>query len=880
MNRIIQVALFVFFALNLNAATFTSFATGNWNASGSWTHTGFDADNIPDLDDDVTIQGNHTITLQALSDCVDLIINAGCTLNFNSRNIRVRGDFIRNGVTLSVSHMYFYGNPATIAIAGTFTNGGNWNFMNGCNVSIAPGSNILKVNYFYIQDNARLTNRGNVALTGGSISPSGTGLFTNWSTGTFSVAQPLLGNSSNYNFAISGNRMRYNGNSANPIMLQTYHHLDLLSSGSSTKTWSGGNLTVNGDFRIFAGTTVDCANQFLNVGGNWINFAGINCTNQIGVNMIGSSQVIQSANLAGEGFNNLTIMSSGTVTLARAIICAGSLAIVSGTLDVGVANHQITLSGTWQDNGNFTARQGTVRMLGSTPQAIDGVSSTVFYNLTISNTSSITVNFIKTISNILTVTTGSFGPSAFGTVILSATGTTTYARIAPLGALASLTGTGWVVQTFVNGPATAYWQYVSSPVAATTLADWDNDTRFYMSGVGGNDGNACCPVFRSVRTYSETTNTYTNVTTTATPLTPGRGIMVWMADNVSSLTAPLVFDTRGTPNFNTVNRAVTAGGAGAGYNLVGNPYACPVTYASVAAASSASLSPNFVILQENGSYATNPNGGTIAAAQGFMCIASTGGNITFTESCKSLVANPNVMRVLSGNQIRIKAGNAVNGLGEETVVKLDAAGDESYDMFYDLPYLASPYENATHVYTQNSLGEQFILNNIGTTQDHLTIPVAVVTSTPGTQILTFKDLSTVTEYNCAWLEDLETGARINLNQYDTYQFEEAEMGATRNFVLHFERTNDCTFDLQTTATSLDAATNVYVSGEMIFAQFEFEVEEIVTVSMFDLSGRMVMGEKTMNVGTQTIVLDNPDAHGIYLVRIQKGNEISTKKIYY
>lgn len=264
-----------------------------------------------------------------------------------------------------------------------------------------------------------------------------------------------------------------------------------------------------------------------------------------------------------------------------------------------------------------------------------------------------------------------------------------------------------------------------------------------------------------------------------------------------------------------------------------------------------------------------------------MCIATGGGNLTFTESCKNTTANPNVIREGNpANTVRIRAGNEVNGLGEETTVRLSPDGDRSYDGAIDLPYLASPYENATHIWTGNEFGNQFLLNDLGASDDHLLIPLSVVTSSPGVQTLTFKGLNTVSEYNCAWIEDLNTGARINLNEVDTYSFEENELGVTRNFILHFERTNDCTFDLQATQASLDAQTNVYVNAGQVYAQFDFGDEEIVQVSMFDLSGRMVMGETTMNVTKQTVALENPGSHGIYLVRIVKGNEVTTKKFYY
>jgi hypothetical protein len=466
-----------------------------------------------------------------------------------------------------------------------------------------------------------------------------------------------------------------------------------------------------------------------------------------------------------------------------------------------------------------------------------------------------------------------------GTVQLTVTNATTYARIAPLGVGASLTGNTWEVQSYVNGPATAYWQYCSAPTSVTTLQDWDGDTRFYMSGIGGNDGNACCPIFYSVRTYAEPTNTYTNITNINTALTPGRGFMVWMSDNRFSLTAPLIYDTRGTPNQGNVNRAVTAGGAGGGYNLVGNPYACPINYSTVVT-TSGNLNANFLVLQENGTYLTSPNGGVIPPGQGFLCAATSSGNIQFTEAAKNITTTPSVIRMIPENQIKIKAGNDVNGLGEEVVIQLDQSGSETFDAYADLPYIASPYETATHLWTSNSTDDRFILNHTSSVEDHLMIPFTVVSSTIGVQSLTFKDLNSVTAYNCAWLEDTENGQRINLNMNDTYSFEESELGVEHKFVLHFERTNDCEQDLQRVDPSLEAQTSVYVNSGNVYAQFGFADESMVTISMYDMNGRAVMGETNMSVSNQTVPLTAPDAHGIYIVRIVKDGEAVSKKFYY
>lgn len=53
------------------SATTTSAGTGNWADGGTWTA------GVPDIDDQVLIQGGHTVTLAAAGSCADLYINGG-----------------------------------------------------------------------------------------------------------------------------------------------------------------------------------------------------------------------------------------------------------------------------------------------------------------------------------------------------------------------------------------------------------------------------------------------------------------------------------------------------------------------------------------------------------------------------------------------------------------------------------------------------------------------------------------------------------------------------------------------------------------------------------------------------------------------------------
>lgn len=877
MRKILLSAFFACLGVASYAATFTSQASSGWSTASTWSVVGVDADGIPDSNDDVNITPGFTVTLTvANNSCRDFSISGG-SLALANRTMRFYGNCTKTGGTITGTGTWnFYANPGTIT--GTFTNSGIWYFTSGSNITIAAGTIVQKAYGIIMFANSVVTNNGNFRLTSGGLRfNSGTAQWVNAANSTLQVSGNITG-SGVLNCSANPNTVIYNGTPVTTIKAQTYHNLTIQETNPTVPAMAG-SITVNGNMQLTT-TTLNWNSNTINLAGNWTNTANATGTNIGVLNLIGSgTQTISRGAGNTETFNNVNLNGTGTVLLADTINLTGSLNINSGTLDVSASNYNLHIDGDFVDGGTFNGRAATVFMDGSVAQTIDGFSQTNFYNLTINNAAGVSVSFTKEIDNILYVQNGAFGPGGFGSVIISVTNATTYGRIARLGAGGSLTGGTWQVQTYVNGPATANWQYCSTPTASATLQDWDGDTRFYMSGVGGNDGNACCPVFYSVRTYNEPTNTYTNITSVGTALTPGAGYMVWMADNLNTLTAPLIYDTRTTPNQGNVNRAVTAGGAGGGYNLVGNPYACPINFATVVA-TSGNLFANFLVLQENGTYATSPNGGVIPPGQGFLCAATSSGNVQFTESAKTTTSTPSVIRSAPENQIKIKAGNDVNGLGEEVVIQLDIAATESIESDYDLLYLPSPYETATHIWTTNSANDKFILNRTSSTQEHLMIPFSVVSSTIGVQSLMFKDLNSVTAYNCAWLEDTENGQRINLNMNDTYSFEEEALDVEHKFILHLERTNDCEMDLQRVDPSLEAQTSIYVNSGNVYAQFGFADESMVTISMYDMNGRAVMGETNMSVSNQTVPLTAPEAHGIYIVRIVKDGEAVSKKFYY
>lgn len=880
MRQFLRVFLFaaIIAPLSVHSATFTAAFSGSWSTPGTWSVVGPDSDGIPDANDDVFISSNVTVTLTSTSSniCRDFTISAG-TLSLNNRAIRFYGSVDKSGGSITGNGSWvFSANPGTIS--GTFTNNGNWYFTTGSAMTIAAGTIIQKNNGFTIYSGATVTNLGTVRFTGGGITYlSGSSVWINGANSSLQLSANFSGSSSGVlDASANPNTVIYNGASVTDIKYTLYHHLTIQNSGSTVPSWTGGTLTVNGNLRIVS-ATLNCASQDIILGGSWVNTANTNCQNRATVTFAGSgTQTV--TRTATEQFNNIVLSGTGTVSLATAINCSGSITINSGTLDVGVANNAVTVRGNFTNSSAFNGRNGTVTLNGTSAQAIGGTSASTFFNLTTSNAAGVTVNSSIQLDNLLTVSAGNFGPSASGSIHLTATGPTTYARIGVVGG--TISGTSWVLDSYIDGPATAYWQYLSTPINGNTINDWDSDNRFYMSGVGGNDGNACCPTFYSVRTYNTSTNTYSNVTSTATAITPGRGYMLWMGDNMNSLTAPLVYDNRGTPNFGNVTRSVTAGGSGSGYNLVGNPYACPVTYSSVQAASG-NIGASFMILQENGSYVTNPNGGVIAPSQGFMCIASATGNMTFTEACKNTSSVPNIIRQSEQqNYVRINVTNDQNGLGGETAIQFSDEARNGYDINFDMPFLPSPYETASNLWTTDRDGKDNILNALDASADVLEIPLTVQAAIDGNQTISFRGINRVTAYSCAWMENTETGERINLREKDSYSFF-AKAGSTSSFILHFDRTgNNCPLAQQNLTESLDAQTQVYVANDVLMAKFFFTESTDVEIVIYDAEGREVAAPKQYTVSSQSVALESPGAHGVYFVQVIQADRVTTKKIYY
>ncbi|MDF2452234.1 MAG: C-terminal target protein [Bacteroidota bacterium] len=876
MRKIFTILFFALLSIqNINAGTFTSASSGNWNTPATWVVVG-DVDGIPDSDDDVTISAAHTVSLTLANNYVRSLVNNG-TFNCFSKNLHVYGNFTNNN---KVTSIVLFVESNCVYTSTVTTNGITSILVNGI-LTISANTTLVSPNSLTVFNGKRVNNLGNLTING-NLGLQGSSQFHNRTNSILFISGIVSGTGSLF-ASETGNTITYkNSSTSTQVKTATYYNLTLTSSTSGSRVATG-NITVLNNFilsAVTAGTNnvLNLNNFNLTISGNWFNNANRTITNQGIVTFNGSALQTINRTTGNEVITNMVVASTHTVQLARNLDITSDLAINSGTLDVTASDFTIDIKGNFTNNGAINCRGGLISFTGASPQTISGTEGISFNDLTSSNPAGVSVLNNVAVFYMLRVNSGSFGTAGAGIITIPASGPTTYARIAAVGG--SLTGTGWVLESYIDGPAEAGWQWLSSSISGNTLADWDNDPRFYMSGVGGNDGSAGS--FRSVRVYNETSGAYTNITSTATPLTPGRGFHIWMSDNMTGLTAPLVYNSTGTPNFGTINFPVTAGGAGSGYNLVGNPYACPIDYSTVVAASG-NLYSSFVVLQEDNTYATDPNGGIIAPNQGFMCVAFAGGNITFTEASKSEFQNPNTLRTSSqDNAITLSVYNNVNGIGSRTSINFTENATDNFENGIDLAFLASPMEEADNIYTKSADETPLLRNMLFSDGQDKDVPLTVRSGVYGSHFISAKGLGDLNSYSSVWLEDLTTGKKVDLLKNQEYMFNADEIGKDYDFIVHFSNTKQASSssDEKGISSTLNENTSVYNTPNDVVVKFDMKESTPVTISVYNLAGQKVIETMNVDVTNDRIALPLQKENGLYLLIIQSQDQKITRKIIY
>ncbi len=870
MKKIFTLLFFALVGLNsINAGTFTSVASGTWSAPATWSFSG-DSDGIPDSDDDVTINGGHSVTLTGTGTCKSITTNSSGTLVGNGQLMNIYGNFTNNGLISGTLPLRFF-SSGIFSSSTLYTNPGNWQFFGAITYTIASGTSINKINNFDLNNSVVISNLGSVQIAG-SINFWNTSKWINGVNSTLQIGRSFEGATSGGLVASAiGNTVIYNSSAAAITVYPTTYY-NLTFNGAAFWKTVVSNLVILNNFTL-ATSAFNLNNFNLTVGGNWNNLANYTIVNQGIITFNGSGTQTIFRTTANEQINNMVVSGTGTVSLNRTLFVSQSLTINSGVFDVSAASTNLFLQGSLTNNSTLNCRQGTIIFNGTSTQTISGSSNTQFYNLTLINPAGLIVNSPQSLTNILTNAGGTFNANGNFTLISDAT---TTARIAPVTGTGAFAGS-MTIQKHISSRAANYHD-LSSPVSNSTIMDWDDD--LYMSGIGADDGtpgpagvDGTASGDNSVFDWQESIGDYNAVTGSSTPLVTGKAYEIFIADDVTSWAARTI-DTKGTPNYGskTVNLSYTGSSAYAGVNLVGNPYASAVNYS---ACTKTNITGNVLILDNTGNYTDYGSSPVIPPHQGFWVTASAAGSLVFTENSKSTSTTTSFYRTIPNYGIKLVFSSPSLPFYNENTINFNENSNLGYDKELDALYLKSPNKTAPAIYMLTNSDAKLITNNINTNNEEVTVPLAMYTPQEGIYYIQ-PNVNSTDNYNYVWIENTKTGKKYELNS--SIAIVGKENDTNTDYVLKLSKKSS---ESDVNQAIFDNDMVVFGSENNVNLKAINSTHYLSKVTIYDISGKVVIETNNMIIEaghTDKIDISNLSS-GVYVVSVTDlSDHVKTQKI--
>ena len=492
--------------------------------------------------------------------------------------------------------------------------------------------------------------------------------------------------------------------------------------------------------------------------------------------------------------NNLTINTSGAITLGNTLFIKGTVTPLAGTLNTG---------------GNLTLLSdstGTAR--------VDQVLGTISGNVTVQRY--ITAKSARKFSYI--------GSPVAATIRNS-----------------------WQQQIYVTGPGTG-----GTP-CGTTTGDGGTTDKYNSNGFDVTQNNAAT-VYNYVATPVNGSR-YVGISNTGqTTLSPGTGYIVNIRGNRNSATVSCA-NQLGTIN-PAAPEAVTLSATGTltkgdvtvtlndpavhKYTLLANPYPSQLSYTAFQAANATINNKMWTYSPfGNGNYSTysagviangangydNTKGDFIAIGQAFFVQANTAGSVTFHESHKASGTIPNTQYfgVANSKLVRIGLKTTVNNSLDEVVVRFNPNGAKGYLSDWDAESLNAAGQVLSVVKPGKTLAIATLPDNVSSD----TVQLGLTSSTTGTFRLVFSDFTGISAATIV-LVDKFLGTKQDVKATPAYDFnvtgDTASKGKNR-FALLFSGITSLPVNFTAiSATKAGEKVNVqwHIANEANIASYEVE----------------------------------------------------------
>lgn len=554
-------------------------------------------------------------------------------------------------------------------------------------------------------------------------------------------------------------------------------------------------------------------------------------------------------------------------------------------------------------------------------------------NLTLNRTNTADVVKIQAslfIVGVLTVNTGTLMTTSF--VRLASTAASGTARVAPVPGTGIISGYV-TVERFI--PARRAWRLLTSPIAEgfSINSTWQlfhtnfdeiqkpnpgsgtHITQSISKGRDGLDFNTATAM-SSLKSYNNPTNTWVPVLNTKNAPANKAWFIFVRGDRTIDMgynsVAPnnTVLSADGQLNIGDQTFPIAA----SGLNVIPNPYASPINFASIAA-NNPNISNSFTVVDPklgstgafvnvsfNGvSYdvtpaAVSPINELIQSGQGFL-VQSKGvaGNIVIRESDKSATPATNVFRVADNTSKPIVTDNTSAGLRinlQTTVSDTTQLLDEAYSSYnnnfsnnvddMDVLKVTNPEENLGIVTQEQTM----MVDRRKYVNASDVIQLKLWNTSECNYLLQFNPVNLNSLKVSAFLEDsyLKTSTLIDLNKGAKIPFNVSSDVASKNpyrFKIVF---SNAKAPLESIFTSGKAEIQVVpnpVINKSLGIQLVNQPHGQYNIELIDNLGRVVYKAKVAHAGgtvKHTLLLENKVLKGLYNLKIFQGETIKTVKV--
>ncbi len=371
------------------------------NAAGTWTPGS----------GTVQLTGNNTIPIAFFTSFNNLTINGNTTTL--GATITVSGNLTVSSGTLDLSTftadrtasggILTVSNGATLKIGGTNTFPANYATHTLSATSTVEYSGAAQSISAETYGNLRLSGTGNKTFS------NSTTTIANTFTSTGGTMVPGTGT-----IIFTGASGSIAGSSA-----KVFNNLTINNGASITEAAGAGNITINGNYTN-DGTFSQDTSLSTSFGGTTQSLSGAGSTTF-------GSVTVQGTSTLNAGSHNITVAGTFSVSSPNGTFNGGTATVtfagssvmgagagtynffnltISGTLSNATNGKSFNVQGNWTNNGTYTKGIETITFNGSASQSIGGSSPTTFNNLTINNSTGVTLTVNATVSGNLGLTNG------------------------------------------------------------------------------------------------------------------------------------------------------------------------------------------------------------------------------------------------------------------------------------------------------------------------------------------------------------------------------------------------------------------------------------------------------------------------------------------